>query len=119
LAVAPVAHPSPMPVRWHAPRAWLGSPPSRSHPYGTGAWCIHEREAAWNDESASQQGGMQEDYGFQHTYGLEFVRRWGDAGHWPAWAQLEAAWRAYHGYHGYKARGWSPWPNTSRMCGLR
>ena len=36
----------------------------------------------------------------------------GHADRWPVWAQLVAAERAY------ASRGWSPWPNTARACGL-
>lgn len=101
----------------HAYRAWLLAmlgPNSTSGKWG----CIHSREAAWNDEGLPQMGGLQMDPDFQATYGSEFIRSWGDAGHWPIWAQLVAAERAYHGYAGYGARGFGPWPNTARACGL-
>jgi len=80
--------------------------------------CIHLHEAAWNDEGLPQMGGLQEDPGFQATYGSEFVRLYGDAGHWPVWAQLLAAERAFHGYGRYGPRGYGPWPNTAAACGL-
>lgn len=75
-------------------------------------------EGSWTDNSTGQQGGVQMDAGFQHTYGAEFVARYGNASHWPARDQILAAWRAYHGYNGYKPRGFTPWPNTARLCGL-
>lgn len=74
--------------------------------------CIHEHEGAWNDPNAPHFGGLQFDDDFQRTYGPEFFRRWGDAGNWPVWAQLLAAERAY------RTRGFYPWPNTARACGL-
>ena len=74
--------------------------------------CIHEHEGAWTDPNAPHYGGLQFDDDFQRTYGPEFFRRWGDAGNWPVWAQLVAAERAY------RARGFDPWPNTARACGL-
>lgn len=80
--------------------------------------CIHSHEGSWQDEGLPQMGGLQMDPGFQHTYGAAFVAAYGDAGHWPVWAQLLAAERAFHGYGGYAARGYAPWPNTARACGL-
>jgi hypothetical protein len=52
------------------------------------------------------------DASFQSTYGPEFERRYGWASRWPVWAQLIAAERAY------RTRGYNPWPNTARACGL-
>jgi len=80
--------------------------------------CIHRHEGAWNAHNYPYGGGLQEDEGFQRTYGGEYRTLWGSAGYWPPWAQLVAAYRAHHGYHGYAARGFTPWPNTARMCGL-
>ena len=74
--------------------------------------CIHEHEGAWNDPDPPHYGGLQFDDSFQRTYGPEFCARWGDAGNWPVWAQLTAAERAY------QTRGFGPWPNTRRMCGV-
>jgi hypothetical protein len=74
--------------------------------------CIHGHEAAWDDQHAPHYGGLQFDDDFQRTYGPGFFVRWGDAGNWPVWAQLIAAERAY------QTRGFGPWPNTRRMCGI-
>lgn len=83
------------------------------------AWlCIHSHEGAWNDPGSPYWGGLQMDMGFQSTYGSEFLRRWGTADHWPVWAQITAARRARDGYAGYGPRGYGPWPNTARECGL-
>lgn len=84
---------------------------------GTGAQ-VGWGEASWDNEGPVQQGGLQMDWGFQHTYGAEFVSRYGNAGRWPVRVQLLVAWRGYHGYNGYAGRGWSPWPATARACGL-
>lgn len=89
--------------------------------------CIHSREGSWQDAGLPQMGGLQMDPGFQATYGPEFLALYGDAGHWPVWSQLLAAERAFHGYppadHAHPGagspRGYSPWPNTARACGLR
>lgn len=76
--------------------------------------CIHLYEGAWDANTGNgYYGGLQMDYGFQSTYGGEFLRRWGTADRWPAWAQLTAAVRAYR-----SGRGFGPWPNTARACGL-
>ena len=53
------------------------------------------------------------DLTFQSRYGPEFLARWGTADRWPPWAQLRAATRAYQ-----SGRGFTPWPNTARFCGL-
>ena len=80
--------------------------------------CIHEHEGAWDSNTGNGYwGGLQMDYGFQRTYGPEFMRRWGTADRWPVWAQLEAAERAFYGFAGYVGRGYSPW-GTRGMCGL-
>lgn len=76
--------------------------------------CIHRYEGAWNaDTGNGYYGGLQMDLGFQQRYGPDFERRWGTADRWPPWAQLQAAARAYR-----SGRGFWPWPNTARFCGL-
>ena len=76
------------------------------------AICIHGYEGSWQDPNGPYYGGMQMDTEFQSTYGPLYVDRWGTADHWPVWAQLHTAWRAW------QTRGWYPWPNTARWCGL-
>ena len=77
-------------------------------------FCIHRYEGAWTSNTGNgYYGGLQMDYGFMQSYGSEFVRRWGTADNWPVWAQLTAAMRAHH-----SGRGFTPWPNTARACGL-
>jgi hypothetical protein len=78
-----------------------------------GLLCIHHYEGSWTDPGAPYYGGLQMDWSFMATYGGEFLAAWGTADHWPVWVQLVV------GMRGYFARGWSPWPNTSRACGLR
>jgi hypothetical protein len=76
--------------------------------------CIHRYEGAWDANTGNgYYGGLQMDIGFQTRYGADFVQRWGTADNWPAWAQLLAATRAYR-----SGRGFYPWPNTARVCGL-
>jgi len=63
----------------------------------------------------SYWGGLQMDIEFQHTYGADMIRRHdgGLANTWTAPEQIIVANRAW------ETRGFAPWPNTSRMCGLR
>jgi Transglycosylase-like domain len=76
--------------------------------------CIHHFEGAWNANTGNgYYGGLQMDARFQSLYGQDFIRRWGTADNWPAWAQLQAAVRAYR-----SGRGFAPWPRTARACGL-
>jgi hypothetical protein len=76
--------------------------------------CIHRYEGPWDSNSGNgYYGGLQMDRAFQSVYGAEFLHRWGTADNWPAWAQLGAAVRAYR-----SGRGFGPWPNTARACGL-
>jgi hypothetical protein len=76
--------------------------------------CIHEHEGAWDSNTGNgYYGGLQMDVSFMNAYGREFIIRWGYAHNWPVWAQLRAAERAYH-----SGRGFGPWPNTRRMCGV-
>ena len=76
--------------------------------------CIHRFEGAWTaDTGNGYYGGLQMDLSFQRRYGAQYVRVWGTADKWPAWAQLAVAVRAYQ-----SGRGFYPWPNTARACGL-
>jgi hypothetical protein len=97
--------------------AWLrrdGSDVDTRSPFG----CVHRYEASWRASNYPYGGGLQLDQGFQRTYGGEYVELWGGAGYWPVWSQVVAAFRAHHGYAGYEPRGYTPWPNTARRCGL-
>ena len=91
---------------------------SRSGPTSASAlWsaflCIHRHEGAWNDPNAPYYGGLQMDMSFQQAYGSEFLRAFGTADNWPPAVQITVAIRAY-----LSGRGFGPWPNTARMCGL-
>jgi len=74
--------------------------------------CIHRYEGRWDDPGWPYWGGLQMDRNFMRAYGPRFYRRWGTADHWPRWAQLNAGVRAV------RVRGYAPWPNTARICGL-
>jgi Transglycosylase-like domain len=76
--------------------------------------CIHSYEGSWSSNTGNgYYGGLQMDAGFQQLYGSSYVHRWGTADNWPVWAQLDAAIRAYR-----SGRGFWPWPNSARICGL-
>lgn len=76
--------------------------------------CIHRYEAGWSANTGNgYYGGLQMDSSFMSRYGADFLRRFGTADRWPAWAQVEVGVRAYR-----SGRGFWPWPNTARICGL-
>ena len=90
-------------ARWHGHRpphlrAWL---------------CIHRYEGSWRDPYAPYYGGLQMDLTFQRRYALRLLRRKGTADHWTRYEQMWVAERAHR-----SGRGFYPWPNTARYCGL-
>jgi hypothetical protein len=89
-------------ARWHA-----------SHPPDLGGWlCIHHYEGSWTDSGGPYWGGLQMDLSFQETYGSWLLRHKGTADHWSPLEQIWVAVRAW------RVRGFSPWPNTARYCGM-
>jgi hypothetical protein len=89
-------------------RRRAANPPRRA------AWlCIHSHEGAWNDPNAPYYGGLQMDLSFQRAYGADLLRRRGTADNWTPVEQMWVAERAYR-----SGRGFYPWPNTARSCGL-
>jgi hypothetical protein len=74
--------------------------------------CIHRFEGSWTDTGAPYYGGLQMDVGFQRTYGGWLYAAKGTADHW---SPLEQIWTAENAL---KSRGFWPWPNTARYCGL-
>ncbi len=84
------------------------------HPPHLEDWlCIHRYEGAWNDPNGPYYGGLQMDLGFQQEYGAVLLKRKGTADHWTPLEQIWVAERAYR-----SGRGFYPWPNTARYCGL-
>ncbi len=75
--------------------------------------CIHHYEGAWNDPNAPYYGGLQMDMSFMQAYGAALLRSKGTADHWTPLEQIWVAERAYE-----SGRGFYPWPNTARWCGL-
>jgi hypothetical protein len=86
----------------------------------SGARCIARHEGGWESNTGNgYYGRFQANSDFAWAYGrhyakrVSYVRFWDGMPHlWPKWAQIHMA------RHGYQARGWSPWPNTARACGL-
>jgi hypothetical protein len=74
--------------------------------------CIHRYEGSWRDGGGPYYGGLQMDIGFQLTYGGWLYRTKGTADHWEPIEQIWTAERAV------RSIGFSPWPNTGRLCGV-
>jgi hypothetical protein len=84
------------------------------HPPHLRSWlCIHSYEGSWSDSGPPYWGGLQMDIQFQQTYGPRLLHRKGTADHWTPLEQMWVAERAYR-----SGRGFYPWPNTARYCGL-
>jgi len=89
-------------------RKRLVRPPHRA------AWlCIHRHEGSWKDPNAPYYGGLQMDITFQRTYGRYLLRKKGTANRWTPAEQMWTAEKALRA-----GRGFHPWPNTARRCGL-
>jgi hypothetical protein len=88
---------------------WRAQNPPHKHQW----LCIHHFEGAWTDPKPPYYGGLQMDLGFQRTYGPQLLARKGTANHWTPLEQMWVAERAHR-----SGRGFYPWPNTARYCGL-
>jgi hypothetical protein len=109
----------------HAPRALEARAPlwrrvavrtrrRAQHPPHLGGWlCIHRYEGSWRDSGGPYYGGLQMDLSFQRRYGAHLLARKGPANHWTPLEQMWTAERAFRA-----GRGYYPWPNTARNCGL-
>ena len=106
-------------MRWHrqarsqssycfASRAWAWY-------YSGSTQCVCNREGGWSsvNPAGPYYGRFQMDASFQRAYGPEYVARYGTG----VWSDQTA--QVVTAYRGWLARGWSPWPNTARACGLR
>ena len=91
----------------HRPAPWGG------HWLERAFLCIHSHEGRWTDPNPPYFGGVQMDLGFQRAYGSWALRAFGTADHWPVSVQLAVAIQAWA-----SGRGFHPWPNTARACGL-
>ena len=94
--------------RAHRARRQAARPPRLA------AWrCIQRFEGPWNDPRPPYYGGLQMDITFQRLYGGFLLRRKGTADRWTPLEQMWVAERAFR-----SGRGFYPWPNTARFCGL-
>jgi hypothetical protein len=76
--------------------------------------CIHSHEAGWTAHTGNgYYGGLQMDFGFQQHYGRFLLRRKGTADNWTPVEQMWVAERSQRA-----GRGFWPWPNAARICGL-
>lgn len=98
--------------RWQilASRTWI----RYTHPPHKSGWlCIHRYEGRWTDGGDPYWGGLQMDRGFMSTYAPKVLLRKGWANRWSVIDQMWVAERAHR-----SGRGYWPWPNTARFCGL-
>jgi len=82
-------------------------------PHKSGWLCIHRYEGGWGDDGDPYWGGLQMDRGFMSTYAPRSLLRKGWANRWTPLEQMWVAERAHR-----SGRGYGPWPNTARFCGL-
>lgn len=99
-------------------RALVAERSAANPPHRSDWLCIHryERNPAqgWATRTGNgYYGGLQMDISFQRTYAPEILTRKGTADNWSALEQMWVAERAYR-----SGRGFYPWPNTARSCGL-
>ena len=88
-------------------KAWLAAPWLHD-PWLSAALCVHGKEGAWNDNTGNgYYGGMQFDLSTWASNGGT-----GMPNLQPPSVQLHVAWLTW------LRRGWGPWPNTARACGL-
>lgn len=75
--------------------------------------CIQRHEGAWRANTGNGfYGGLQMNMAFQRRYAPKLLRRKGTADNWTPLEQMWVAERAH------EKRGFHPWPNTARYCGL-
>ena len=89
--------------------SWLVAHP----PHKLGWLCIHHYEGSWGDSGDPYWGGLQMDRSFMRTYAPARLLRRGFADRWTPLEQMWVAERAHRA-----GRGYWPWPNTARYCGL-
>jgi len=84
------------------------------HPPHARAWrCLQRFEGAWDDADDPYWGGLQMDRGFMRQYAPRHLLRRGWANEWTPIEQMWVAERALGA-----GRGFYPWPNAGRICGL-
>ena len=74
--------------------------------------CLQSHEGSWADSGDPYWGGLQMDRSFMSAYAPAHLLRRGYANTWTPLEQMWVAERAY------RSRGFGPWPNTRKMCGI-
>jgi hypothetical protein len=110
-SVAPLR--SPRALRYWRLHARQVSRLAANPPHKRGWLCIHHFEGSWSDSGDPYWGGLQMDRGFMRTYAPRSLLRKGWANRWTPLEQMWVAERASR-----SGRGYNPWPNTARYCGL-
>ena len=75
--------------------------------------CLQRYEGPWRDAHDPYWGGLQMDRSFMRQYAPRYLLRRGWANTWTPVEQMWVAERALRA-----GRGFYPWPNTARVCGL-
>lgn len=75
--------------------------------------CLQRHEGPWSDQWDPYWGGLQMDRSFMRQYAPRHLLRRGWAHRWTPIEQMWVAERALRA-----GRGFYPWPNTARLCGL-
>ena len=100
-------------VRLWEQRAGAARRQAENPPHKAAFLCIHRYEGSWTDSGGPYYGGLQMNLSFQRTYAPWLVRAKGTADHWTPLEQMWVAEKAHRA-----GRGFYPWPNTARYCGL-
>jgi hypothetical protein len=75
--------------------------------------CVHTGEGSWTANTGNgYYGGLQFNLDFMRTYGARYLAAHGTADNWEPAEQIATAIVAH------TTRGFTPWPNTARRCGL-
>jgi hypothetical protein len=95
-------------------RAALAKRRATAVPHASAWLCIHRYEGGWSSRTGNgYYGGLQMDISFIHHYAWRGLLRKGTADRWTPLEQMWVAERALRA-----GRGFYPWPNTARACGL-
>jgi hypothetical protein len=100
-------------LRFWRGRARLALRVAAHPPHRSGWLCIHRHEGSWSDGDDPYWGGLQMDRGFMRSYAPRLLLRRGLANRWTPLEQMWVAERAHR-----SGRGYWPWANTARACGL-